>query len=120
MDDYGTNLDSIVKLIRKKTDAELIFVTTTYVPDYEAGRYKEDVIKYNEIAKRIMEANNVRINDMYEKSMWIHKAYGKDTTDVHYLPEGYKELGLQISDFLKHELDNRTHARINHRGQTQI
>jgi len=116
----GISYSSIVKLIRSKTDAKLIFVTTTYVPDYEAGRYKEDVIKYNEIAKRIMEANNVRINDMYEKSMWIHKAFGKDTTDVHYLPEGYKELGLQISDFLLHELDIRTHARINQQGQNQI
>ena len=101
---YGHNLDSIVKLIRKKSNAELIFVTTTYVPDGEAGRFKEDAIKYNDVAKKNMEANSVKINDIYEKSIGIHNEFGKDTNDVHYTDKGYKELGLLISDFLKHEI----------------
>lgn len=103
-DDYGSNLDSIVKLIKTYSDAKLIFVTTSYVPDNEAGRYKEDAITYNQTAKKIMNENNVTINDIYETSMSIHHKYAKDTNDVHYLEEGYKELGLHISDFLKKEL----------------
>ena len=109
IDSYGHNIDSIVKLIRKKTNAELVFITTTYVPDNEAGRFKEDAIKYNDVAKRIMEANSLKINDIYEKSIGIHSEFGKDTNDVHYTMKGYKELGLLITDFLKHETKTISH-----------
>ncbi len=102
--DYGDNLESIVKLIGKKTNAVIIFVTTTYVPDGEAGRFREDAIRYNDVAKRVMESNNIKVNDIYEKSIEIHNNFSKDVNDVHYSKEGYKELGMQISDFLKHEI----------------
>jgi lysophospholipase L1-like esterase len=108
VDDYGKNLDSIVKLIRKKSNAELIFVTTTYVPEREAGRFMEDAIKYNEIARHIMEANGVKINDIYEVSKEIHLEYGIGNDNVHYTPKGYEELGLQISDFLRNEIKQLT------------
>ena len=104
IDDYRNNLDAIVKLIRKNSDADLVFVSTTFVPDDEAGRFKEDAIKYNKIAMRVMQDNEVTINDIYEESMLIHGKYGKGTDDVHYLQEGYRELGLQISNFLKQKI----------------
>lgn len=110
IESYEVNLDSIVKLIRKKSDAELIFVTTTYVPDGEAGRFMEDAIKYNDVAKRIMESYNININDIYDKSIEIHRKFGKETNDVHYTKKGYEELGLLISDYLEYkieELSNR-------------
>ena len=105
IDEYEHNLDSLVKLIRKRTEAELIFVTTTYVPENEAGRYTEDAVKYNSVAKKIMKANNVRVNDIYEKSRSIHHRYGKGDDDVHYTKQGYERLGMEISDFLKRELE---------------
>lgn len=103
--EYGNNLDSIVKLIRKNSNAELIFVTTTYVPDGESGRFKDDAVKYNEVAKKVMELNKVKINDIFEKSIEIHHEFGQDTNNVHYSEKGYQELGLQVSDFLKHEIE---------------
>ncbi|GAA0879990.1 hypothetical protein GCM10009119_29600 [Algoriphagus jejuensis] len=51
-----------------------------------------------------MESNGVKVNDIYEKSIEIHHGFGKGSKDVHYTSEGYEELGLQISDFLKHEV----------------
>ena len=101
LEDYGKNLDSIVQWMKAKSDAKLIFVTTTYVPENEAGRYQEDAIRYNQLAKRIMEENGVVINDIYEASRRIHRQYGKDSGDVHYLPEGYRALAKEITDFLK-------------------
>ena len=101
LEDYGKNLDSIVQWMKAKSDAKLIFVTTTYVPEDEAGRYQEDAIRYNQLAKRIMEENGVVINDIYEASRRIHRHYGKDSGDVHYLPEGYQALAKEITDFLK-------------------
>lgn len=50
-EEYAGNLDSLVKIL-KATHAKLIFVTTTYVPDQEPGRYTEDVEKYNKVAKK--------------------------------------------------------------------
>ena len=106
LEDYGKNLDSIVQWMKAKSDAKLIFVTTTYVPEDEAGRYQEDAIRYNQLAKRIMEENGVAINDIYEASRRIHRHYGKDSGDVHYLPEGYRALAKEIADFLKGEMSH--------------
>lgn len=103
-EEYEKQLEAIVKILREKSDAKLIFVTTTYVPTAEAGRYTEDAIRYNEIAKGVMNANGVKINDIYELSKGIHREYGKGNDDVHYTPEGYKALAQHIVDFLKDEI----------------
>ena len=82
---YEENLNAIVQTIKQITDAKLIFVTTSYVPINEAGRFKEDVQKYNEVAKRIMKKHNIIVNDIYKISQSIHKKYGKGSDDVHYV-----------------------------------
>lgn len=105
VEDYGNNLDSIVRLIKKKSNAKLIFVTTSYVPENEAGRFQEDAIAYNRTAIKIMRDHQVIVHDIYEKSRSIHQRFGKGSNDVHYLPEGYRELGLIISDFLRNEIE---------------
>lgn len=107
IESYERNLDSIVALIRKKSNVELIFVTTTYVPNDEAGRFTQDVIKYNDVAKKIMESHTVKINDIYEKSIEIHNEFRLDTNDVHYTHKGYEKLGLLISDYLKYVIEER-------------
>lgn len=109
IESYRHNLDSIVKLIRRKSNAELIFVTTSYVPDNEAGRFKDDAMKYNDVAKKIMESNSIKVNDIYVSSIEIHNEFGKDTNDVHYTNKGYEELGLLISNFLKDEINTLSH-----------
>lgn len=99
--DYKKNLEAIVKKIKKHSDAKLVFVTTSYVPTQEAGRYTGDPVKYNEVARSVMEENGVMINDIYEKSIKVHKKYGKGEDNVHYNPEGSEKLGMYISEFLK-------------------
>ncbi|KJD37212.1 signal peptide protein [Tamlana sedimentorum] len=100
-EEYEKNLDSLVKFIKHNSEAELIFATTTYVPENEAGRFKEDALIYNEIAKKVMKNNGVKINDIYEVSKTIHKNYGKGNNDVHYTNKGYELLGEHISDYIK-------------------
>lgn len=106
IDDYSSNLDSLVQMIKQNTDAKLIFVTTTFVPEDEAGRYKEDAIRYNEAAKQVMNDHNVAVNDIFETSMAIHNLYGKGNKDVHYTTEGYKALAELITKFLEEEIEN--------------
>lgn len=105
LEDYQANLDSIATKIQKKSDAKLVFVTTTYVPNEEPGRFKKDVKKYNQVAKSVMKTHGVTINDLYKPSVSTHKLYGKGETDVHYTPEGYSQLGEVVYEFLKKELD---------------
>ncbi|MEO5991709.1 MAG: SGNH/GDSL hydrolase family protein, partial [Ferruginibacter sp.] len=90
-DEYGRNLDSLVHIL-KGTGAKLIFVTTTFVPKKEPGRYTDDVEKYNKIAEKIMKANGVIVNDIYARSKKIHNKYGLGDNNVHYTKEGYRHL----------------------------
>lgn len=103
-EEYAENLDSLVQIL-KSTHARLIFVTTTYVPEHEPGRYTKDVKKYNEIAKKIMRANGVLINNIYAKSKKIHKKYGLGESNVHYTKKGYEHLARYVSRVLRKELE---------------
>lgn len=101
VDDYAANLDIIVSIIKKKSNAKLIFVTTTYVPKNEPGRFESDVHIYNEAAKAVMKKHNIQVNDIYNESLDIHNKYGKGPKDVHYSEEGYEKLGELIIKFLE-------------------
>ena len=105
VEEYGSNLDSIVSIIKKKTNAKLIFVTTTYVPKNEPGRHENDVQKYNDAAKIIMKKHGIIVNDIYEPSISIHDTLGLGSNDVHYHKEGYEKLGELIINFLKAQLN---------------
>lgn len=101
---YEQNMEAIVNLLKEKTNAKLIFVTTSYVPKQEAGRYVKDVAKYNKVAMRIMKRNAIQVNDISKKSKRIHDKFGQGDDNVHYKKKGYEELGKIISSYLEKEL----------------
>lgn len=103
-EDYQTNLDSLVQILKDRSNAKLVFVTTTFVPDYEAGRHAEDAPRYNDVAIKVMKKHGVPINDIFDKSIEIHKLHGRGNDDVHFTKEGYKLLGNEITTFLKTKL----------------
>jgi lysophospholipase L1-like esterase len=104
LDEYASNLDTLVTIIKERTNAKLIFVTTTYVPKDEPGRFESDAVKYNEAAKAIMKNHGILVNDIYEPSISIHKEFGKGSNDVHYKKEGYEKLGELIANFLEAQI----------------
>lgn len=87
-----------------KSKAKLVFVTTSYVPEEEGGRFKKDPIRYNAAAKKVMEKYGVVVHDVYNKSTPIHHKFGKGVDDVHYSEEGYRKLANLITDFLRKEM----------------
>jgi lysophospholipase L1-like esterase len=99
--------ENLIKLVirLKQTDAKLIFVTTSYVPEGEAGRFKGDEIKYNKVAKKIMKENNVLVNDIHKASKKIHKKYMKEEGDVHFTEMGYELLAIEIINFIREEIN---------------
>ncbi len=104
VEEYAANLDSLVTILQAKTDARLVFITTTYVPKDEAGRFTDDAVKYNDAAKAVMKKHSVVVNDIYEQSVSIHKKFGKGVDDVHYTEEGYKQLSQLVTEFLEKEI----------------
>lgn len=113
IDEYTSNLDSIVSILKKKTEAKLIFVTTTYVPENEAGRFTNDAIRYNEAAKKLMKKHSVIVNDIYEQSIPIHQNFGTGLDNVHYSKQGYEKLSELVTKFLKTEIESTVVARFN-------
>lgn len=103
LDDYQKNMEALVVRL-KETGAKLIFVTTTFVPDNEAGRHAEDVKIFNASALKVMKKHGVTVNDLYKTSRKVHPKYGKGDKDVHYIDEGYKRLSKQIKKVIKKEL----------------
>jgi lysophospholipase L1-like esterase len=104
VDEYAANLDSIIFFLKSKTNAKLIFVTTTWVPGNEPGRFEGDPEKYNKAAKKVMKKHGVELNDIYNQSKKIHARLGKGENDVHYTEEGYRELAEVISGFLESKI----------------
>jgi len=100
---YQQNLEALVAIL-KKTGAKLIFVTTTVVPDNEAGRFVNDVEKYNIIAKKVMKKNGIQVNDLYPLSVSTHRQFGLGDDNVHYTEKGYQILSQQIIKVLKQDI----------------
>jgi len=104
-DEYANNLIEIIQKLAT-TNAKLFFVTTTFVPDEEPGMFTKDVTRYNAMAIEVMNAYSIDVLDIYLKSEEIHDKHGKGLNDVHYKPEGYRELGRIIANMLLPELAN--------------
>ena len=101
--EYRANLSELVKRL-KKTNAKLIFITTSYVPEGEAGGFSGDEIKFNKVAKKVMWGNDILVNDIHRASKNIHLKHAKAPDDVHYTKEGSQMLAVEIVNFLKKEI----------------
>lgn len=89
-EEYEKNLRTIVARL-KKTGAKLIWRNTTPVPEGAGGRVPGDEVRYNEIAKKIMDENQIPIDDMYAFCLPRLKEIQKKA-DVHFTDEGSKIL----------------------------
>lgn len=93
-EEYRENLEKIV-LRLKKSARNILFVTTTVVPENSAGRKVEDPARYNQIALEVMKKHQVRVLDLYTPSLTIHPATSQPG-NVHYSPEGYRLLADEL------------------------
>ncbi|NBV33418.1 MAG: SGNH/GDSL hydrolase family protein [Proteobacteria bacterium] len=100
--DYEKNLrEIIVKL--KATGAKLIFATTTPVPEGSAGRIAKEELAYNEAAVRIMNENNVSVDDLHAIAAARPELQKKN--NVHFSDEGYQVLATQVAAEIKKALE---------------
>ncbi len=111
LDQYTANLEKLVMRL-KKTNARLIFATTTPVPTKNGFRRRDsDVRAYNAAAIAIMNREQIAIDDLYG---FIKPTLGEHQlkNDVHFNQAGYKRLSQSVVRSLLsvrlNNLDNRT------------
>lgn len=106
LDQYEKNLDELVSRL-KKTEAKLIWASTTVVPEEEAGRKKGDDVKYNEVAARIMKKHGIITNDLHALTRTFTADLFSGPGNVHYTQEGYQKIGHQVTEHVLKILDSK-------------
>jgi hypothetical protein len=97
------NLKKLVAQL-KTTGAKLIWAATTPVPEKcSPPRTNDDVIAYNAVAKKIMEANGVAIDDLYAFVLPRMKEL-QIPNNVHFTPAGYQALAQVAAKSIEAQL----------------
>jgi acyl-CoA thioesterase-1 len=94
-EDYEKNLRTLVARL-KKTNAKLIWCTTTPVPEGSSGRLADEAVLYNSIAAKVMQENEIAVNDLHAFAL----AQLKDIQlpkNVHFTPAGSKVLAGEVA-----------------------
>ena len=97
VDEYEQQLDTIVQQL-KATGAELIFATTTPVPqgDLRPHRDIEDPQRYNDAARRAAKKHSVAINDLYGFAQPRLEEI-QLPQNVHFTPGGSRVLAEEVA-----------------------
>ena len=101
---YKKNLKEIIKVL-KTTGAKLIFATTTPYPDKVNGPLRQPGMpeKYNKAAIRIMNKNDIAINNLY---LFVKPQMEElqRPNNVHFTKEGSKALAHKVTDRISEAL----------------
>jgi hypothetical protein len=97
IESYERNLTELVKQL-KATGARLIWCSTTPVPDAKVNppRRNDDVLAFNAAARKVMEANQISIDDLYAHA-WPKLAEIQLPANVHYTKQGSEFLAEQVA-----------------------
>ena len=107
-DQYRESMENIITCL-KKTNAKLIWCTTTPVPEFEEGRKTGDEIKYNEIAGKIMKEHGIVINDLHSHALLKLPEIQKKKGDVHFTSQGYAYLAEKVAHEIELALPEKDH-----------
>ena len=109
---YRDNVEVLLRTMRERTTAKLIWATTTAVNDEgarsarqknrEFRRYDADVQAYNQAAIKVCRKLHVPVNDLYALSR--QHAAQQMPDGVHFTPEGYQLLGRQVASEIRKAL----------------
>lgn len=96
---YEINLNELV-LRLKATGANLIWASTTLVPEGELGRKLYDDQLYNRVAEEIMLKQGIAINDLNAFSQTIQEHF-RAPGDVHFTDIGSRKLGMRVAEAIE-------------------
>jgi acyl-CoA thioesterase-1 len=92
---YAKNLAELIRRLQAG-GARLVFATTTPVPTTTYGRIQGSEEKYNAAALRVMQANQIQVNDLCAL-VRPNLAKWQLPKNVHFSAEGYRRLGAQTA-----------------------
>ncbi|CAK8996883.1 Lysophospholipase L1-like esterase [Durusdinium trenchii] len=113
---YEANLREIINQIRAKTNATVLFATTTPILDERAAKTRSErdytlngasVAQFNAIALKVMQELNVPVNDLNaalsEADQPVGTLIGAD--GVHLTPSGRDLAGRTVAEFIQEHLE---------------
>ncbi len=104
LDEYEKNLTQLVERL-EKTGARLVWCSTTPVPECSSPpRANEDVLAYNAVAKKIMNARGIAIDDLYACAL-PKVAEIQRPANVHFSSVGSKVLAEQVARTIREALE---------------
>lgn len=103
IDQYKQNLrDNIAYLRELAPNAQLIFATTTPVPENEPGRIAGDAVRYNAAAMEVLKDHpDILINDLYSFTKPHQPQWWTKPGNVHYNETGYTAQGKHVAKFIR-------------------
>lgn len=105
--DYERNLKRIIFELRNRyPNAKIVFATTTCVDPKIGFIHPNDVVEYNKVAVRLMQENNIPVNDLYSL-MAAHPEFIRQDDLIHETDEGAQALASQVAECILRELTNR-------------
>ena len=99
---YQKNLETLVTRL-KKTGAQLIWCSTTPVPEGAKGRYPSDPPKYNLAAKEVMDRLDVKTNDLFSFAL-ARLPDIQLKANVHFSKAGSKVLAKEVASKIQENL----------------
>ncbi|MBL7043402.1 MAG: SGNH/GDSL hydrolase family protein [Pirellulaceae bacterium] len=105
IEQYEANLRKLVERMQR-TDATLIWCSTTPVPKGAKGRVVGDAAKYNEVAAKIAKESGIAVDDLYGFAR-PRLAEIQMPANVHFTPSGSKELAKQVVASINAALKSR-------------
>lgn len=104
IEQYEKNLKELLPKL-KKSGAHLIWASTTPVPEGKLSplRQKGDEETYNDATRRLMDENQISINDLHA-FIKPHLKTAQHPNNVHFTQEGSKLLGEKVSSEIRAQL----------------
>ncbi len=101
--DYVERLETLVERMQK-TDARLVWATTTPIPDVaKSGQTAASIVERNSAAAAVMEQHGVAVDDLFS-FITPHLAEVQPPHDVHFTGKGYDLLGGKVAESIRENL----------------
>ena len=103
IDQYRVNLERIIRMLKSDfPSAKIIFATSTPVIERLFGickRYNNEIEEYNAVARELMAANGIEVNDLYALLKDKPESYHSDLTHF-YTKIATKEITEQVLSYI--------------------
>ncbi|QDT17949.1 SGNH/GDSL hydrolase family protein [Alienimonas californiensis] len=98
-EEYRKNLTLLFDRL-EKTGAEVIWATTTPVPQGSHGRIGGDAVKYNALAAEVVKGRDVQVNDLHAVAS-ADLAKWQKPRNVHFTDEGSEVLAKAVAQAVR-------------------